>query len=434
VSLSMKRLIRADVLTGRTTSASLGATFPTPEDVDWSPKDNLLVVGAVSSQGLHGLWTVTLAGNRRHCVFETGYPIKSPRWSHQGDAIYFLRTHGSTMDLCKLPVPSKGDKPRVLLSGIETSMSSSPAESRSSISFSRDESKMLYARETVQSNLWLFEHRAGDLRHRPRVTQLTSGTGFDTGPHISPEDGRVAFAKGDRAPANIFTIPMAGGDEEQLTFLSSQSAFPTWSPSGDEIAFLSDEGGPWRIWKVSTRGGPAQQFERSRPMDAPNIPAWAPGDYIVYDGPDRKTLALLDPRSGVERAVARDDSAQLLAPQWAPDHEHLAYLRFRDFGHGSILVRSVLGGASESICDSILIPVGWSRDGRWVYAWDHLDLSERIMAIPTRGGAPRLLMDIPGGRSMGNPVVTGDGQKAVAPVLVRQRDAWLVENFQQPPR
>jgi Tol biopolymer transport system component len=335
------------------------------------------------------------------------------------------------MDLCKLKFPSRGVKPVVLLTGIQSTISFSPDELGSSISFSHDESRLMYARELVQSNLWRFERRTSDQVH-PTVTQITSGTGFNSNPSLSPDGRTVAFVTGDRAPSNISTIPIAGGDEDQLTFMNSQNVFPTWSPSGEEIAFLSNDGGPWRIWKVSTRGGPPQVLERSRPMDAPNNPAWAPGGRIAYQGPGRKVLAILDPRSGVEGTAIRDDSASLMTPQWSADGTRLAFLRWRgDLGSGSVCIRPVSGGNATSICDSVVIPIGWSRDGQWVYGWNHLDFSERILAIPVRGGAPKVIMEIPGSRQMANPTVTGDGLNAVASVVVRQRDAWLVENFQR---
>ena len=113
---------------------------------------------------------------------------------------------------------------------------------------------MLYARELVQSNIWLFERQPGNRKVPPKATRLTSGTGFDISPSISPDQQSVAFVRGEGPPANVFTIPIHGGEEEQLTFTNSINASPVWSPRGNEIAFES------KLPKVFARSGYAGEF------------------------------------------------------------------------------------------------------------------------------------------------------------------------------
>jgi len=419
------RITVTDTRTGASTNSSLGNAF-TALDVDWSPTESLLVLQA-DGTGTHDLWTLRPSGALIQKVLEEHAPIESPRWSHQGDAVYFLRANGSTMELCRLAVTPEGHKdhkPAVLLSGIQPG---------SGLSFSRDDKTMLYGYDLVQSNLWLFERREGSPKLPPKVTRLTTGTGFDGYPSISPDGRSVAFVRGRGTPANLVTIPIRGGDEAQLTFSSSMKTCPSWSPGGDEIAFESNEGGPWRVWTVNAHGGPSKGLEYTHPAEWEALLAWAPGRQIAYQSPGRRSLVAADVASGIERGLVPFDSAvNVMTPQWSPDGERLAFLRWWSPSRAALCVRSVRDSSTTSVHEGVPgFAVGWSRDGRSIYVWDPQERSERISAIPTGGGAPRTVMDIPITGEMHNPVITPDGAKAVASVITHQKDAWLVQNFQR---
>ena len=54
----------------------------------------------------------------------------------------------------------------------------------------------------------------------------------------------------------IYTVSLAGGDADlkQLTSNSVHDGLPTWSPDGQWIAFVSNEGGGWGIWVMRADG------------------------------------------------------------------------------------------------------------------------------------------------------------------------------------
>ncbi|MBI4363918.1 MAG: PD40 domain-containing protein [Candidatus Latescibacteria bacterium] len=291
---------------------------------------------------------------------------------------------------------------------------------------------MLYARELVQSNLWSFKRRPSKGNRLAIPTQLTSGTSFDGSPHISPDGRWVAFAKGDRSPANIFLLPVEGGDERQLTFRKSMNACPAWSPSGDEVAFASDDGGAWRIWRASLHGAPAKVISRGGMAAAPGLSlVWAPGNRIVYQAPGGATLSVLDPGTGEERHLLTPDSiAKVLSPQWSPRGDRIAFLRWLDPSRAGIWVLSTADQSLARVYDGPpMYPIGWSSDARWIYAWDHGDREDRIVQIASDGSGQRVVMELPRKGNLLNPVITPDGSRVVASIITRQTDVWLVESF-----
>ncbi len=66
--------------------------------------------------------------------------------------------------------------------------------------------------------------------------QLTNGTSSSSGPRWSPDGKRIAFVTGGQ----IWTMRPDGGDKEQVTKISSGAGGPVWSPNGVWIAFGSD--------------------------------------------------------------------------------------------------------------------------------------------------------------------------------------------------
>ena len=86
--------------------------------------------------------------------------------------------------------------------------------------------------------------------------QVTT-SGVDTAPAVSPS-GRVAFMSRREAEGDweIYTVSLAGGDADlkQLTNNSVHDGLPAWSPNGQYIAFVSNEGGSWGIWVMRADG------------------------------------------------------------------------------------------------------------------------------------------------------------------------------------
>jgi dipeptidyl aminopeptidase/acylaminoacyl peptidase len=108
-----------------------------------------------------------------------------------------------------------------------------------------DGSQVVFVRVTVnekadqyESNLWVVKADGSDA---PR--QLTSGT-RDTSPRWSPDNRRIAFTRsidkdGHAQRAQIYVMPMNGGEARAITDIPRGASVPEWSPDGKTIAFSS---------------------------------------------------------------------------------------------------------------------------------------------------------------------------------------------------
>jgi len=112
----------------------------------------------------------------------------------------------------------------------------------------------------------------------------------------------------------------------RLTFSTASDISPTWSPTGRQLAFVSDRGGTPQIYTMDAEGTNVQRvsFGGSNWHDSP---AWSPaGDRIVYVARvdeifDLYLLDLMSKRiSKLTESNARNES-----PTWSPDGRHILF-------------------------------------------------------------------------------------------------------------
>jgi len=86
--------------------------------------------------------------------------------------------------------------------------------------------------DTTLHSIWRVDTRGGEPQ------QLTRGT-TDLAPAWSPDGTRVAFVRAQGGPAQLWLLPIDGGEPEQLTTLPLGAGTPVWSPDGSRIAFAA---------------------------------------------------------------------------------------------------------------------------------------------------------------------------------------------------
>lgn len=127
---------------------------------------------------------------------------------------------------------------------------------------SPDGSTVVFVKVTVNSaktnydtSLWSVSTSGTE---EPR--RITSGS-RDTTPRWSPDGKFVAFVRGSETPgafAQIYLLPMTGGEAFQLTSVARGAGGPVWSPDGRWIAF----GSGTNSQDLAKQGKPAAPGER----------------------------------------------------------------------------------------------------------------------------------------------------------------------------
>jgi Tol biopolymer transport system component len=385
-------------------------------------------------QERYAIWTIRVDGSQEQKVVEDSVMLFSPRWSPQGEAIYYLRDKGQTKDLIKLSIATPTGKakgpPAILLSGLQTGQY---------FTLSKDGKRLLYTRELSYSNLWLATLEGSGKNQTIATKQLTTGTSMIHGGSISPDGKRIAFSIGEPSTANIFTMPIEGGAMQQITYFNSFNVGPVWSPDGKQIAFGSTQSGSSKVWRVNAEGGTPRPFLRSE-LSNPFKITWYPGANLLYQRPEYRNFHMLNPETEEERPLVRNDSVGWMYwPHYSPDGKKVAVAWNRLPSPATELAEPALWMISLEDASQFFLykgnywPIGWSSDGKWIHAIE-LGKSE-IIKIPMEGGEAKTVITLPFAGELFSlsfaPYIsmTVDGKRFVCTVYETQSDVWVVENF-----
>jgi TolB protein len=90
------------------------------------------------------------------------------------------------------------------------------------------------------------------------TTVLSEQTLYRTRPDVSRDGKRFVYSSTRGAAdqfSNLYVQPTSGGEPYKLTFFQHDAFHPRWSPDGESIAFISNEGGLPQLQLVETYGG-----------------------------------------------------------------------------------------------------------------------------------------------------------------------------------
>jgi Tol biopolymer transport system component len=187
---------------------------------------------------------------------------------------------------------------------------------------------------------------------------------------ISPDGKWIVYDNfaGDKpGPRDIFLLAIDGSTERKLVDAPGEDLFPTWSPDGREVLFMSDRSGTMDAWAVSPAGGEPRLLRKGLAQALP-MGVTARGDLYYGIRTGGTDIALLD--SGVlpTRTPGRN-----LAPAFSRDGKRLAYLSRRgaeNFGEQSrvIVIRDQQEEHDLVTRLAHIESVRWSPDGEWLLA------------------------------------------------------------------
>ncbi len=393
--------------------------------ISWSPNGDRLAMLTATASGLYELFTVDPSGNDRRSVIALPDPMSSPRWAPGGDAIYFLRHKNNLAELLRVDLTSDGDtwgEPAVVLSGLQATRTAN-----STFNLTADGRTLVYSTRLVYSNLWLAE-LAGDASDQlPQTRQLTSGTALIEGPSISPDGRWIAYSAQTSGGANIFKMPLTGGDPVQLTFSDDYQTSPAWAPDGSSIAFTARDAESASVWVMRSDGTQPQEFPQAEVSADEMRVVWSPGDRPLYQRPGNRNFSYLDVATGEQRPLLRDEGRGWnFYPEYSPDGTRVAITWNRPPQPALWLITRE-PYSERMVNEEPLSPIGWSSDGRWIYVIQGFPFGSFVGRVPATGGDREALFTLPGDVTFAS--VDDGGARIVAAVRASQSDVFVVEDF-----
>ena len=270
---------------------------------------------------------VPVASKDRQAIYHSTDHFEAPNWSLDGSHFIF-NSRGS---LYRLPV--KGGTPEQIDTGFATRCNNDHG-------FSPDGKQIVISDQSQadrKSLVFILPATGGTPK---RVTP--AGPSYWHG--WSPDGNTLAYCAERGGKFDVYTIPVAGGEERRLTTAEGLDDGPEYSPDGRSIYFNSDRTGRMQIWRMNPDGSDQQpvtndEFNNWFPHPSPD------GKWLVFlsyekevkDHPANKGVRLrLMPVAGgpvQELATLFGGQGTINVPSWSPDSRQVAFVSYHFTNH-----------------------------------------------------------------------------------------------------
>ncbi|MDQ1328679.1 MAG: Fibronectin type-III protein, partial [Candidatus Poribacteria bacterium] len=217
-------------------------------------------------------------------------------------------------------------------------------------------------------------------------------------PAWSPTGDKIAFYSDEGGTEDLWVMSPDGKNRSRLTRSTDIKRHPSWSPSGDTLVYESlpaisklqpSKPEQWKLWLISSDGKNARQITSGEGSDT--NPSWSPdGSAIAFDSnvDGNYEIWLITNISKVitgaspQYAKLTDNKWDNRNPEWSPDGSKII---FQSNGKGSwdIMEIGVDGANLNTVVatPSDEIEPDWSSDGKWI-----LYSTNETSVLPSLGG------------------------------------------------
>jgi serine/threonine-protein kinase len=222
----------------------------------WSSDDKLIAFTRGNSQYFGGenigniapssIWISRADGGDPVRITEEKHLNVSPVFTPDGSILYVSSLGGSRdiyMQRLSADLKPKGDPVR-LTTGLNAH----------TISIDKTGTIVAYSVFTTVANMWSTPIPNSPVDN-PQFKRVTSGNQTIEAGVASPDGQWLAYDSNVNGNQDIFKIPIAGGDPQQLTHNGVDNFAPSWSPDGKEIAYHTLLKGNRDVYVMDANGG-----------------------------------------------------------------------------------------------------------------------------------------------------------------------------------
>jgi WD40-like Beta Propeller Repeat len=241
-------------------------------------------------------------------------------------------------------------------------------------------------------------------------------------PSVSPDGRMVAFVSDAAGTPQVWVKNLGGGVPIQITFGDLPAVRPRWSAHGDRIVYSVQGGG---VWSVVPLGG-----ERRRIVENGwNADLSPDGQRLVFERPEQILTANADGSEVVPLSGPPERFMRYFGDAWptfSPDGKSIAVFFGEEGRYGDYWVMPAAGGAPRRLTTDFEeggAPT-WTPDGQFLVFPSTRAGSVNLWRVSVAGGVPEALTTGPGDDL--DPVVSPDGAaRCSSPMSSAHGRSWF---------
>ena len=236
-----------------------------------------------------------------------------------------------------------------------------------------------------------------------RTVPFTSYPGSQSQPSFSPDGNEIAFVWSEHGDAsNIYVKLLNSETPLEITSGEERDQSPAWSPDGSQIAFIRYGNGKQTVGLVPALGGAVRilyELHRTIDWDAPGL-SWSPdGNWLIF--PDAQSVD--DPSAIYAMSVTSLQTRVLTVPPnssdgdynpvFSPDGKHIAFVRGTDAAVRNLFIMNADGSDLRALTlhSRTIAGIAWTPDSSNLVFSSDLGGSLSLWRVPISGGTPERL-------------------------------------------
>ncbi len=252
------------------------------------------------------------------------------------------------------------------------------------VSVSADGTKLATVQSQANSSVWL-----ASLSNPDGAVKVTTGTNEGRGGVALLQDNRILYTVGGSGTSDFFVVNSDGSNPQQLTSNAGLNGFPTVSPDGRYIVFVSSRSGTPHLWRMNIDGTNVKQLTNGVAETSPEISP--DSKWVVYQNINDLGLWKIGIDGGTPELVLNKLTGQASI---SPDGKFIA-CRYREQDL-SLFVLAIIDFANGQLLKTIETPLPdstyrWSADGRSVLYVERRNGVSNIWSQPIEGGTAKQL-------------------------------------------
>jgi Tol biopolymer transport system component/DNA-binding winged helix-turn-helix (wHTH) protein len=268
--------------------------------------------------------------------------------------------------------------------------------------------------------------------------QVTTHSGLDMHPAMSPQGDAIAFVSDRSGSFEIYVRGLSGASGEvPLTSDGAQNLQPAWSPDGRFIAYHANKNGG--IWVIPARGGTARQVSSigARPAWSPDgtriafqtdeLGDIAPNGYSAQVG---STIWIVNADGTNAREITTKPIGGHASPAWSHNGRFIAFTVFDAGDDNGVWMLSVETGATWplELRSSLYDPIFLEDDSAVVAGGaEALIIRLPIDARTGKLSGPREVIPVAGVRGVRGLSLSADGRRLAFAGTSVESQIWSLD-------